>query len=107
MLENVKKYTFFFFLKENQFAMHTVWQGVRGRDLRYACTCVPTIDSLTDYHYLTEKNGRAYQDSAIKIHNVAILLWCVYVWARTCVVIHFFPQFFFWTQSSVFEWRPH
>lgn len=40
------------------------------------------------------KNGRAYQDSAIKIHNVAILLWCVYVWARTCVVIHFFHNFF-------------
>lgn len=53
--------------------MHTVWQGVSGCDLRYACTCVHTIDS----HYLTEKKGCAYQDSAIKIHNVAILLWCV------------------------------
>lgn len=104
MLKNIYV---FFFLKGKSFCNAHCMTGVSGRGLRYACTCVHTVVSLTDCHYLTEKKGRAYQDSAIKIHNVALLLWCVYVWAHTCVVIHFFPQFFFWTQPSVFEWRPH
>lgn len=99
MLKNIHV---FFFLKENQFAMHTVWQGVRGRDLRYACTCVPTIDSLTDYHYLTEKNGRAYQDC-----NKNSSMVCICVGTHVCGNPFFSTIFFLdpikciWMEASL------